>query len=567
MGYVMFTAVKISASAISTVASATLATMIVRSGEKLRKPFRRIIFGICISDVCSSGAVFVASLSISPDEFGFIENQWACDFDATVFMYGLLGAVSYTMALCLYYLSAVKYKLSDQEFARKIERKVHVGAVVVPGLLCSLFTSMELFNPLPEQNFCFVNHLPPGCHTDPDIECIRGTNAQWYGTYLVILPFLLILSGMLIALSMLCWSVISQERSRTNIFRASFLINDVVDARGANSSDSERTSIRRSINSSVRGGASSIRSFISSIRSNNESSSTPQTYMTRGAIRARERTRETLQQAFLYVGLLLLLYSGSVVVFIAYYWKGKDPPAAFSIFNQALFPLRGLLTTVVLTRPFVQTVRKRRPTYSWFRAFWEVLKAGAEVPAHIESVRGIRRRGLQTSCLGQGRAGNPGRIDSTTPRSQAESRQNRVSLRIFGRKTMNNQEPENQSGHSRNTPSSSSMSSSFLFPIPTAPPSRAARSLDEEPSEENGTNEVSIKDIRRRVSFIESNTNTTVKRMRREDFLMLLEECDESDPKESTSTISSTDFSPSLRAKEAETLLVGYDEESTPWCK
>jgi hypothetical protein len=36
----------------------------------------------------------------------------------------------------------------------------------------------------------------------------------------------------------------------------------------------------------------------------------------------------------------------------------------------------------VYTRPKVSTVRKRREEYSWSKAFWEVLKAGGEIPAN-----------------------------------------------------------------------------------------------------------------------------------------------------------------------------------------
>ena len=57
-------------------------------------------------------------------------------------------------------------------------------------------------------------------------------------------------------------------------------------------------------------------------------------------------------------------------------------PAPYPVMVQwAIFaPLGGFFNILVYTRPKVSTLRRRRPEYWWFQAFWMVVKVGGEVP-------------------------------------------------------------------------------------------------------------------------------------------------------------------------------------------
>ncbi len=101
-------------------------------GEGLTTPFRRIIFGLSISDIFQSLALVFGPVSVPHKEFlttspetGEIlwETSTSCRANGFVSHVSMLAVVMYVFHLSLYYLCKLKYRMAD---AYKIERKMHV---------------------------------------------------------------------------------------------------------------------------------------------------------------------------------------------------------------------------------------------------------------------------------------------------------------------------------------------------------------------------------------------------------------------------------------------------------
>lgn len=126
-------------------------------------------------------------------------------------------------------------------------------------------------------------------------------------------------------------------------------------------------------------------------------------YKTKGAKAAKRRTRETLQQAILYLALYVATYVCPIIS-LYYFRAGKNTPYVLAIFTNTLYPLSGLLTMLVYTRTKVATLRRRHKGYSWMRAFLAVVKGGGDIPAHLKSKkskRGSQRRTQRRSSVNQ----------------------------------------------------------------------------------------------------------------------------------------------------------------------
>jgi hypothetical protein len=331
--------VQVPAAAISTLSSLFLASFIPRT-EQIT-PYRRLIFGICVGDILQSGSLLVTPFLINPDPFtGTISNQLTCNIEASMFIFGALMHVQYTIGLCLFYLMVVKHNMTDQAFIKAYEKKIHFGALASPIPLLILMIMTKNINPLPDGQLCFVNSAPIGCAGDPDVDCTRGENPLIYGMLAAFVPYIVCIIGTVTLLTKLVFHVVALERRANSRFQSSFLTN-VVDGRADNVTDG--SGARQSCVAAM----GAFRDIISAIRAalteDDSSDNNPRNYRTRGAQRARQRTIETAKQALLYASVFLLLAPHPMIGVAAYYWHGRVPPEGYSIFSHFLFPLNGIL--------------------------------------------------------------------------------------------------------------------------------------------------------------------------------------------------------------------------------
>jgi len=130
-----FTIIQVVNGLISAVSSSIIAIANL-SGEGLSTPFRRIIFGLSISDILQSICLIIGPLSVpqnimkisSLDEY---ENTLSCQANGFVLQVGAQAVVMYTFHLSLYYLCKLKYHMTEDTFKYKIEGRIHTLIVVL----------------------------------------------------------------------------------------------------------------------------------------------------------------------------------------------------------------------------------------------------------------------------------------------------------------------------------------------------------------------------------------------------------------------------------------------------
>jgi hypothetical protein len=143
---------------LSTCSSLVMAIMISRSHGGLSTPYRRIIFGLSISDIIQSISVILGPFLVPNDEVNdstAAESSWAignvhtCDFQGFIQTFGAAATCMYTLFLCLYYYCKLKRNMNDATFTKKIEKKMHCLIVLFNLAVCLSALATKTFNQLP----------------------------------------------------------------------------------------------------------------------------------------------------------------------------------------------------------------------------------------------------------------------------------------------------------------------------------------------------------------------------------------------------------------------------------
>lgn len=142
-----------------------------------KTPYRRIVFGMCASDLFLSMAIFIGPFSmpkhIANAPWG-IGNWVSCTFDGMFLTIGWLMGSMYVAFICLYYKCKVVDRMKDDEFVR-MEKKVHIFIISCVLVITILLGSLQIMNPLSFGTFCGPSlQSPRGCRIDPEQfgECI-----------------------------------------------------------------------------------------------------------------------------------------------------------------------------------------------------------------------------------------------------------------------------------------------------------------------------------------------------------------------------------------------------------
>jgi len=414
MSRISITIAQSCSSLVSVVASTFMAIMIPRSGRKLTTPSRRIIFALSISEIIQSGSIFLSPF-LTPNNWSN-GSQLSCDAIGFFVFFGGFGTVAYILSLCLYFLLTIKNNMSDKEFAKKYERYLHPVTIITSFCSTAFLVAIGNVNPLPDGQMCALIENPVGCLMNDNIECKRG-NSRYALILLGTVPVCIAFLCMVALLTSLYLSVRNQEKKRNNVFRSSFALPASKPQDQGRSSYSGRMASVHSRWSNTPGQSSAVgsssrsctvresqkdRSYYrrlsfskrpSALGSNQGMQSLDNRslrYRTKGAKVAQRRTRETLQQAILYAAAFFGTYSLPLIsTFI--YRKNGNVSLPLAIAAHTILPLGGVANILVYTRTKVITVRRRKEEYSWRRAFWEVVKAGGEVPSHCKNKKKLGR--------------------------------------------------------------------------------------------------------------------------------------------------------------------------------
>ena len=404
---------------LSVAASTTLATMILTSPRKLTSPKRRLLFGLCICDIFQSTGSILGPLLTVPDAPGSTSlwsfgNQATCDFQAFILSFGISNCSFYAMFLSMYFHHSVNLGMSNEHFAEKYERYMHVVTMLYSSVTSSVYLAFGNFNNHPNGAMCFTFDSPYGCHANTDTPCIRGAHALTVGLYMTFIPLACVCAALhyyLISLYLFVKKDGDRQRRRFTLgLRASTQSRPSASIQSGRASqisqneDIERQQRRFSLNlwgnrTSIQSGRASqitetedIEGFLARLQASLTGRSTRgnvqnPVYVTRAERRSTALTQQTLNQSLAYAGAYVSTFSLPVFSFLIWELHGKKQPSVFGLFLHTIYPLQGVLNVLVYTKAQVQTLRERNPKFFYYEALWLVIKNGGEIPFEYQRRR------------------------------------------------------------------------------------------------------------------------------------------------------------------------------------
>mmetsp|Transcript_21433 Transcript_21433/g.31531 ORF Transcript_21433/g.31531 Transcript_21433/m.31531 type:complete len:518 (-) Transcript_21433:102-1655(-) len=365
--------IQIFTASLSFVGSTIISTILLRSPDGLSVPYRRLIFGLSISDILQSlGFIFGPFLlPRGPSYFDLVNKQvsrnWAFGNDQTCEAIGVAihvggnGTMFYTFILCVYYLCKVKYNMSDQQFREKIELKAHITIALFMVCVAVVLVVTDSINPLGAGTFCTTFPSPVGCELQPEKfgECTRGGNYLIYGTAFVTIPGFLSFIGICLSLSLICHKVVKEESQMERRHRSNLTPPSQSSITQTDVQVKSTWRISRMFKFSRSGGRAPL---------------------TAGERLVKSSRREIFLQALLYVLVCVIVTIWTYIYGIFRAIGGKNFPYVLSAAFYVFYPLGGALNILVYTRPKILLIRRRHPDYTWLRAFWLVMTAGGQLP-------------------------------------------------------------------------------------------------------------------------------------------------------------------------------------------
>ena len=384
---------QITAASISFTASLAVVISVGAAGLKIG-PYKRFIFIISVADILQSFALMVgpfAPPASTPQAFWSIGNQATCSASGFMFCFGATWFILNIAFLCFYYLCKIKQRMTDDMFSAKFEWKIHAFTITITLLGSLAGIGLGAINSAASGTFCGFAALPTGCRQNAELygECVEPLST--HAANLIIFACVTIvvsLIGIISCMTSILWHVIIRDK----IMRARSSSSASASAPTAKSQDKgtqphcSDTEVQASTNAAH-------------TDSREEGTGTPP-HRSDTEIQADNLLslylKEITTQALLYTSAFSLCYAPIVILNVILLF---DLPVSITFltlltFLVALFyPLNGLFTILIYTRPAVGHLRRTRGNcnpeneYSWLRAFVLVLKAGGEVPtvSHVDS--------------------------------------------------------------------------------------------------------------------------------------------------------------------------------------
>ena len=396
--------IQISGASLSTVASSFIAVSIVRSDGGINSPYRRIIFGMSVSDILQSLSLAVGPFAVPstvPQGLWAVGNYHTCQVNGFAYNMGAGCTPMYMFALCLYTVLKINGNMTNQVFAKKVEKPMHLFIILfnlssnIAGLFSKTINSTVL------GGFCSHSAFPAGCRQYPEIfgECkptIARKSAVLNLLFNVGQPFFC-LFGIVACMGLICWHVIRRDRlifgpssSTTHSSPTTMYASDVGDL-PREIPDEEEVPIGGIHNMEQSSHQTENFSPVSMLELSANSSigpparSLPLTSKSMTAnMKVRERQvsmrriylRQIILQAFWFVMAYLstqMCWTAMSTIFLT----GQAPTELLLYFSACLYPIGGVFNFLVYTRPEVSKLRIRYPDeYSYLQALWLVIKAG-----------------------------------------------------------------------------------------------------------------------------------------------------------------------------------------------
>lgn len=388
--------VNVSMSTISLAASTTMAVFVAVARPEprgLRTPYRRIIFGISVSDILQSIALATGPWAVP----SYIEHSFGIGNDATCAINGVsltIGSTAmhyYVCLLCFYFLCKLKYRMTDQEFYRKYEVKAHVFIALLCFTCSTIGVAFGAYNTVLFRTCCFYATRSHGCRfTDEacDVVGIKVVDAMNIVT--VYITFFFNLIGICVIMFQLIRY--ANEATKNIDYDNEAAKNDekVDTSSGAGMSqprdegdshhEKDDIQLKAAVDSETNSCSTRKAEEVESADTPNNSENKSSKIILQSL--AASFRREIITQAALWVGVYALCYVPTMLSFIVVTFTISNVFTSSIIVAVAyfLFSIGGIFNIFVYTRPKVAELRRRRRELSRLRALWIVFKAGGELP-------------------------------------------------------------------------------------------------------------------------------------------------------------------------------------------
>mmetsp|Transcript_5275 Transcript_5275/g.10059 ORF Transcript_5275/g.10059 Transcript_5275/m.10059 type:complete len:569 (+) Transcript_5275:310-2016(+) len=186
---------------ISTISSALIMIVILRSHSKLLSTYHRIMFFMSFCDFVSSFAIALVTVPMPRDvmfpfELPSYGNPTTCAIQGFLAYIGGILAIFGNCTLSLYYLCNLRYKLKDKTLNKYLLPITFVLSIVFsvgPGVI---LWSNDLINPQVYDAYCKTGAYPYNCIFRENVECQRGRAESQFMIFLVVrYLFVVIVSG------------------------------------------------------------------------------------------------------------------------------------------------------------------------------------------------------------------------------------------------------------------------------------------------------------------------------------------------------------------------------------
>ena len=371
-----FTVVQIVFSAISFLASIVILIIIIRSHEGLSTTLKRLIFGLCVSDVLSSSFQCLGTVP-APKEYEEViwsarGNVASCEAQGFFIFVGSMAAPLYNCSLCLYYLAVLKFNKKDEYIKEKIEPFLHAVPILFSLIGGFTILGLKAFNP--NMTYCFIGPDP----TCDDVNCDRIKDSNLLFIIFSAAPYIVLPSIIGITMTLIYRVVLVQEKKLEQYGIGGLRKN--AKKKGAAAADVEENDVNEK------------KSAMAPIRNIFKKWAPNQTRNSFAVRKKKKQSRAVLNTALSYSIAFMLSYLLPVVISIRTLSNLKSG-FGLSIAVRILFPLQGFFNFCVYLYPHVTSAKRKHKSIGWFSAFLKALMSRGPKKKVSRSLRsGGRKR-------------------------------------------------------------------------------------------------------------------------------------------------------------------------------
>lgn len=376
---------QICSSLISFVASSAMVIM-VRKERGASTPESRIILGLSLSEFLQSFVMITGPFAL-PDT---VSKSWGVGTKGTCQASGFLFTVCmtvvpmYTVFLCFYYFCKLKYRMTNVEFTRKYEKKIHCTIILINILSAFVALNLRILNPVYTLTLCQAATEPVGCNQDPKEFGECDPVSKMRSDIFILSNYVVLNMLSLLAMVVIMGRLFLHARRMKVLSHEQMVVVSATTGRTRTLDSGESNSNEEVVVDEAEGEERHIISPSQGRkRERNASSRTDEATREKAKKLSTLFVNETVLQASCYIGAFCITHVPVFVSNIALViLDGPHPNFFVEVCPYFFYPLGGFFNVLAYTRPKVAYMRRSNPKLyrSRLLCLWKVLKAGGEIP-------------------------------------------------------------------------------------------------------------------------------------------------------------------------------------------